>query len=153
MIQKNSGWVALAGGLCLFRLSLWLGYRATTHLIATQANSVEQQLRSGAKDISGISQKLDLLINSLAGSRWSAFAPLFALQTTVFVLITLVFGTAWGVLGDNAPTSYVLLSKKAIAEKAKAERRLRRRWLEFGLTFILGAIASIIAAKVLTYME
>ena len=58
----------------------------------------------------------------------------------------MVFGIVVGVLADNTRRdSFVLLSRKAEEKKEKADSKLRRRWLEFLVTFILGVAGGVVS--------
>src|SRR3954452_2161360 len=139
-------------GLSLFTFALLIGYQTTNKVIAGQLRSVQAALRSESVDVAGVSHKLDLLIESIAGSHWRAFSSIFIFQVALFLLMSVVFGVVIGSLSDHTPQSFILLSKKASEAKIQYEKKLRWRWYEFALAFVLGVISSIVANVIFAYL-
>jgi hypothetical protein len=70
----------------------------------------------------------------------------------LFLLMSVVFGLVIGNLADHTPQSFILLSKKACEAKIQYEKKLRWRWYEFALAFVLGVISSIVANMIFAYL-
>jgi hypothetical protein len=144
-INDNDGWVALIAGLVFFGASTYVAYRTNHHLQTQQVAEIESILRSQGDDLAGVANRLDVLIQSLAASGWRSLSNMLPVQITLSAVASFLFAAFIGSLADNRPKSYVLLSKKAEEQMAVDERKLRRRWFEFAVAFVLGIVGGIIS--------
>lgn len=145
-INDQSGWIALACGLLFFVSSVFYGFKLTARMVQAQAATVQTSLAAVPADIQGVSQKVDLLIKSFSGSEWIAFSNMFGLQVIGSVVLALIFGIVIGVMAETVKReSFVLLSRKSQELKAAADAKLRRRWFEIAVTFVLGVVGGIVS--------
>jgi hypothetical protein len=153
LIYRNSGWVGIGSGALFYAASVVYAIRLTTSLIDAQALEVQRALADLPVDPRGVSQKLDLLIGSLAGNEWLSFANVVGLPVILFAFLAVIFGALMGGFADaTSPRSFVLLSKKARESKEIDERKLRRRWFELASTTILGIVGGILSNLIYAWL-
>lgn len=135
--HRHSGKIGfLAFALVFFTLIIG-SYATTQHFNATLVSQAEAQF---AKPVSA---KLDYLIRQLASGSSSTADSWFAIMLIVSVIVAGAV-TIWIItLADSQRPSFVLLSRQAELSRAKALKKLERKWLMFLLSTLVAILAGV----------
>ena len=152
-IHENNGLVSLIAGISFSTASVFVAYTVNSDIIAKQVAEIETTLTSQGNDLTGMSRRLDLIIRNLSTSGWRAMSDVLPTQIVISAVASTVFAAIIGGLADNAPQSYILLSKKAEEKMKSDERKLRRLWWELAVSFILGIVGGVISNMLLRGCE
>lgn len=138
-IIRHSGKLGVIAALVTYLIVVFGSFLATRRFAAWQIDKIQ------AATALQVSEKIDFMTARYAEGSWTQFTLLL----TVFLLAALIGAIAIGIWvsdsGENRPSSFVLLSRKAEEERVEALNKRERRWLIFGASVLTSILSGFVA--------
>lgn len=139
VIYNNSGWIGLIAGL------LFLGLTFTGLVLAS--TSIEDGLRQaiGQASTLSIDGKLDYLMQSIVDARMQGPEKYILIGAVITSFLAVFVGGFVGMLADNPPNSYLVISENAAAKRIQSLKKRRRGWQYFFCSGVTTTIAGFLS--------
>lgn len=129
-ITTHSGSFGFIAGI-FFLVSTYLaGYYAANDFLNAQLARLHQFVTS-SEHVPTVAEKLDFLLQLISEGAWARFSFFVGMVAIFLLLFAVAFGIVVGVLADNKPASFVVLSKQAEVKRAQVLQKEERQWLGF----------------------
>lgn len=138
-IYENSGWVGIISG-GLFGALTAIGFTLTNNSIEDGLrNSIEQALTLS------IDGKLDYLMHAIFDARLRVPENYLVIGGGVSFITTVLVAIGIGVLADNPPKSYLVISEYAATKRLESLKKRRKGWQYFLATGITATVAGFLS--------
>lgn len=144
--RMHSGKIALILGVAFFVFSVLA--------CIYSAGKISQEQMEALKPIMASTSQLDIKLNKVLELIASGFWGKYFFSVFVFTIFSLFFSIFLGVWAetsaDTKQPSYILLTKKSLQHKEKADKKYKFKWLSFIASIIFSLVTGVISNIIFT---
>lgn len=119
-------------------------FLATTRLSTAMITDVQLlQEKFPGESSTALAQRLDYLVDLVAGGPWAQFYVAVAVFLVISLLISVAFGVWSEDAADSWAPSFILLNKQDTRHKLKVTRQREQKWRSFLLSLLLSVATGV----------
>ncbi len=151
IIYKNSGPIGFTTGVLFFLGAIAGSIYTSSQFIESYIEKLKLVTEQEIVQSELLLSKIDFLIEIISTGAW----PKFIFAVVAFVILSAIASIFIGIYvsekAENSPSSFVLLSKSAIDNKVKVEKRLSKSWQSFWVSIFSSIAAGLISNYIFAY--